>query len=657
MWLRLLLLLVYVAVLLFLARLLEAVSWIESGHFSRRLLDPMTLSVLKLKALLEQRGVSYETAVEKQDLKNLMEATGAVTEEEVEESSTVEPSTVTNFSTGSNFLEQVEDSKDSVWLVKVNSDQHPFNYLVDTSWNTIKQKMNRFGVRIGNFDCVQDRWFCSKKKWTSSRLILSLPLYFRIKSEDYQHNYQGTYKTQNIYNWVKETLSRKVYMIENQTHFQDEWLSYKESDKDSEVRMVMFSESDLMPLFYSSLSLKFPGRVKFGFAKREFIKGSFNDMDFEKKVANWTYIVITQERTFLYGSRPSESVTYRSMDIFLRSLYPSVNDIFISSLIICNCLTLFELSFVQGSILKRVIKFVWCAVKFNMALLLLWMLLLTVFQLSCLSGLVEYGLKVIRTIGGSDFFSMLKTDYHFYSYHPFLVEMLFLFYLILIGFHYRKKHDSTDSTDAENSPDWDFAQFRTLEHLFYPVQPRSLLNRNAMAEWHHQEIPSLWAAVHMSTDYVHTLPVWEFRETFRSESDNEDNPEIESLKDENIKELEPQEPTLIPESGSDVNSTNESEVETENTPNKSEIRSVTGKADGREQSHTGPSCPAGYLQGSQCVICLDNYVRGIMLCGLPCGHCFHRKCIIVWLMRDNHFCPVCRWPSNKPKIEMHLHSE
>lgn len=76
MWIKLILLLIYVAVLFVLARVLEAVSWIETGVLSHRLLDPMTLSVLKLKTLLEQRGVSYEGVVEKPELSELVDTTG-----------------------------------------------------------------------------------------------------------------------------------------------------------------------------------------------------------------------------------------------------------------------------------------------------------------------------------------------------------------------------------------------------------------------------------------------------------------------------------------------------------------------------------------------------------------------------------------------------
>ena len=64
--------------------------------------------------------------------------------------------TVTNFTTGSLFDEHVEDAKDSVWLVYIIPDHSHLNYLADTSWNIIKQKMSKFGVNTGVFDCSLD---------------------------------------------------------------------------------------------------------------------------------------------------------------------------------------------------------------------------------------------------------------------------------------------------------------------------------------------------------------------------------------------------------------------------------------------------------------------------------------------------------------------
>ena len=504
------------------------------------------------------------------------------------------------------------------------------------------------------------------KGWDSSRLILGLPQNFESKSQVTLHTYVGSYKTQHVYKWIKNTVGQKVYLIESDQDLRKNWLEYRQGSKLSEVRIVMVSETDMMPLFYSALSVKFPGRVKFGFMSAGVLIQNYTEkIGFD--ISNSTYIVITNEKIFNYGCRPAESITFKSMDIFLRSLYPSLNDIFVTSLIICNCLTFFELSLVHGSIFKRLIKYLWCAVKFNMVLLLLWMVILTVFQLQFLSGLVEYGLRIVRFIGGSDFMSSVKADNNFYYHHPVTVQILFVLYLVLVGYFHSKQNDNQTEADTENSLEWNFAQFRTLEHLFYPIQPRSLMNRNSMAEWNQQEIPSLWAAAHMSTEYIHSLPVWGYSGKAQLNSDVEENDvsnptEGSAQSDERLTQTDkikkfPFKERLFQENASE---TNESEVDNEEGVTKGRNKG-SEKAKELSENDIKARCTVdisdGYLQGTQCVICLDNYSEGVSLCGLPCGHCFHRKCIVVWLMRDNHYCPICRWPSNKPKIEMHLHSE
>lgn len=68
--------------------------------------------------------------------------------------------------------------------------------------------------------------------------------------------------------------------------------------------------------------------------------------------------------------------------------------------------------------------------------------------------------------------------------------------------------------------------------------------------------------------------------------------------------------------------------------------------------------PAGMLPTTDCAVCLESYRWGTVLCGLPCGHNYHQCCIMVWLGRDNHHCPVCRWPAYKSKNGLsHLHGE
>ena len=70
------LLTLYLGVLFLLSRFLETVAWYEGGYLASRLLDPVSLSVKKLKTLLDQRGVSYAGVVEKQELTDLMEGSG-----------------------------------------------------------------------------------------------------------------------------------------------------------------------------------------------------------------------------------------------------------------------------------------------------------------------------------------------------------------------------------------------------------------------------------------------------------------------------------------------------------------------------------------------------------------------------------------------------
>jgi len=61
----------------------------------------------------------------------------------------------TNFTCGSHFYEEVEDLKDSVWVVQVVRDrQHPF--ISHRDWKAFVKKVSRFGVQTGIFDCSLD---------------------------------------------------------------------------------------------------------------------------------------------------------------------------------------------------------------------------------------------------------------------------------------------------------------------------------------------------------------------------------------------------------------------------------------------------------------------------------------------------------------------
>ena len=43
-----------------------------------------------------------------------------------------------------------------------------------------------------------------------------------------------------------------------------------------------------------------------------------------------------------------------------------------------------------------------------------------------------------------------------------------------------------------------------------------------------------------------------------------------------------------------------------------------------------------------CTICLEDHVPGELAARLPCGHLFHKDCVVEWLSR-HCVCPVCRY--------------
>ena len=53
--------------------------------------------------------------------------------------------------------------------------------------------------------------------------------------------------------------------------------------------------------------------------------------------------------------------------------------------------------------------------------------------------------------------------------------------------------------------------------------------------------------------------------------------------------------------------------------------------------------------GSECSVCLSDLTGACKT--LPCGHRFHRRCILSWKNRGNHTCPMCRAPFGEPEPE------
>ncbi|CAL1542865.1 unnamed protein product [Lymnaea stagnalis] len=779
MWLKLCLLLIYISLLFILSRVLDAISWCESGYggaFSHQLLDPMVLSVAKLKALLEQRGVSYESVVEKSELTSLVDSSGTVSTEEAEmaqeESATA---TETNFTSGAHFIEQVEDAKDSVWLVQIVSHSGHHRVLSDARWKTIRHKASKFGVRTGLLDCSLDFRYCYQKGWHSPFLLLALPSQYEKKASVAMYDYSGSVKETAVLRWVREKLDEKVLQIKDPTVFKQQWKDFSDNSLEPEIRAVLFTESSSAPLFYSALSVKFPGRVKFGVVclkSSEIEKSLWHDVLKEEKITELpAYVIYSTEKSYTYGNQQGEQYSFISMERFLKFLYPCLNDIFIISFFVANVMSWFELAICNCQALKRLRKLIWCIFKYNIVVIMLWLPIIGIFQMPYLDRVPLLALKLERIFCTSTLGTILRGDFTFFVNHPIYLYTSFLIYLVLVNILCKKYRQE------EQEDDWfNFTQMQTLTHLrpndfFEPMRIGGYDLMGGLEIFGSRlSQPSLWLQPLVSSEYIKYLPTWHYRPRMIADRVPENVKKIEQVLSaaSGLKHAPVQctcvipvgrsEPSISRDPCCDIKSNTSQNMECvcvdhvsvqnncvpshvntsdpwtcNNTTHKNsypcdphpeisipnpqpndqpaaslsqhqscshfskilpsqscslhsnlgkstfldsssfserastnnsttslgsdcnfmsptQVKSASDSTDESSEISASSSTygfPVGYMETHQCVICLDEFTPSAMLCGLPCGHVFHETCIIAWLNREKHFCPMCRWPSYK----------
>lgn len=518
--------------------------------------------------------------------------------------------------------------------------------------------------------------------------------------------------------------------------------------------MILLSVLKIPPMFFSVLSVKFTGRVKFGTMR---LKNSISDRDSLNTTKIPVYKIITPEESRTFGRQPGEFLSYQSMALLLRTLHPEVNDIFLLSLIIVNLACSLELVITRGGALKRVGRALWCTVKWNFLLILLWLPVLGLFQLPYIDAAFDHILTVLRLVGMTQLAGCVRSDWLWWSSTVtgwmFLV-VTFIGYALVVGWLHHF-YGRTDPVGA-SADEFGLGRFWSSQweaFLSTVLQPTSM----SRPSWAHSSrgsaevgmellierlaVPNFWLQPVISSQYVHNLPIWKHRGPCRVDSDVgsdlESQPSQDSAAEPNhgssftCPPLEDCDNTAVaarppgsnpeaePPTGSnaefDVNwptwfgkrrplmfvcercralqtsATTRSHHELEQERLESESAcakylmdgnyrcmcggggALGGPATTQRCSQTRPpertsdhdpvsddfgGLPAGIIAMTDCSICLESYKYGVLLCGLPCGHSFHQQCIMGWLSRDNHCCPICRWPAYKAKpCNMHQHCE
>jgi len=572
-----------------------------------------------------------------------------------------------------------------------------------------------------------------------------MPQGHRAKDHVIIKSYTGSSQPQAVFDWVNANLASRISDISDPDELLQEWYQFQPTRRKREnVRIVLYSSMRIPPMFFSVLSVKFTGRVKFGKVRIDngFVGKGREILDRTNVTKLPAYQVITPEETKTFGSCAGEYLSYQSMGLLLRTLHPEVNDIFLLSLIIINFACSLEFFVSRGGVLKRLGRALWSTVKWNFLLILLWLPVLGLFQLPYVGTVFDHALTLLRYIGSTRFACCVRADWLWYTSVDgwlFLITTFVSFSVIVAWLHYRQPLPVTNEADAAAAAAdgqgyagrWNLQWESYLNTVFQPAaRPRAIwppnfqsanigaygpseINMELLIE--RLAVPNFWLQPIISSQYVHSLPVWKYNGPTRPDSDvgSDDGGDFQNKTGEESTESAAcggaragcqswprfgQRPlvfvcercrALQNSSGRPVLS--EQELERERMESASACAkylmdgnykcmcggnggSAAGSAAGcdtdtgqaghaaydrttQKEHGTTASCnhdddtgmPRGIIPTTDCSICLESYRYAAVLCGLPCGHAFHQHCIMAWLGRENHCCPICRWPAYKAK--------
>lgn len=666
MWLKLFLLLLYFLILFVLARFFETIVWYETGIFASQLVDPVTLSFHQLKTILECRGLGYSGLPEKRDVRELMEKSGDLMEGELysalKEEEASEAGSSTNFSGEMHFYELVEDTKDGIWLVQVvANDRSPL--VSKVHWEKMVNKVTKFGIRTGTFNCSSDPKYCRKRGWIRSTLIMSVPQTSTSKGRVMLKEYSGRkIETEHIFKWITAHAASRIKTVYNSEHLKEEW---NKSDQ-YKVKLYLFANLDKPPAFFSALSVKFTGRVEFIFVN----VGNWDNMRYMTEIGisrTPSYVLKTPEGIYKYGNNTGEYISLQAMDSFLRTLQPEVNDLFVLSLVLVNLMAWMDLFITQGATIKRFVVLISTLGTYNSLLIISWLPVLGFLQLPYLDSFYEYSLKLLRYSNTTTLASWVRADWMFYSSHPALFLSTYLGHGLLIDyFEKKRRRNNADEINANNlewlSSLWDWY----TSYLFHPIASFQHFPNNS--DWDEDPdlylerlaFPDLWLHPLIPTDYIKNLPTWQFQSHRHSVEEDLSEGSIESDSDS---ETEPSNSATCQCQALEVHTnccTAKPLTETTDQTCSCETQK-RGNPCGRNIRAYGSYCteddlepdwsvwPVNMLHCTECVVCLENFEDGSLLMGLPCAHVFHQNCIVMWLAGGRHCCPVCRWASYKKK--------
>lgn len=549
-----------------------------------QLVDPLALSIKELQRLLEARGIPHDDLIEKTELVEAVENSGGLSTEESEvlmQTASFEESL--NFTSERHFLEEVEDSKSTVWAVRVVPHGHkPFpNYPL---WNVVANRLSRIGIKTGTFYCPRHNSWCLRQGWKIvPAMILAMPT--RDDRGPKIEVYQGASTEKSMISWFYSKLEESVTKIKNKRSH-DKW----ENNKDP-VKVLHHSDGgcrirSLLPAFFSALAVQFIGKVSFAVMDHS---QSCKDRHLRTPTdkAKSVIMIKTPEFTHIYGSRKGEQFQHSALKLFLTTLTPTSNDLFILALMFINYSCIFEIFLSSGNLARRVFRTLWFMAKGNFLLCSVWLPLVSLCQISQLKPLLTMFMSYYRRIMNSEVAAVLRHDALLLARYPVLVFATIALGILLLT--YLDRHYKLGLIARHQDLQLPFLDFMpTVEHLvhFDPITWPLYTTRVS-------EIPDEKWLHRCVSELMSGLPTWDYGTCWGTCS----------------------------------------------SAQKDECGALQGECAG--------CLPNGAQHAPECAICLDVFRKGVSVCGLPCSHAFHHSCTEAWMTSEceNRWrCPMCREP-------------
>lgn len=674
------------------------IAYIHLIRFSNDYTEILNRKALDENALIEisaLRGINQFHS-NKLNLQKFISESGAIYKSEQTNANLTSQETEPKvFNSASEFLECIEDSRDSIWLIHIvmNNNENEKSttceqskFLETKTWQQLVD-MTKF-FRVGTFNCDRDPFFCSLKGWSKPQLALGIvnnnqhKAYTKESIEFMYYSDCRFNQFEHIYDWLQSTLNNRLV-----SSFNFSKSTVKKMSPDYSALKIFYRKTSKIPLYFSAISLKYNKRAEFYKFSNIDVNYHWKNNDILTKVdtdkTTPIFLVIDDKLCYNYGSNLNELPNFVHLNFFLMFLSPDMNNIFLVSFAVLNAYLLMVLFKYNPSILRQLVSGVMYLCIFNFILFSIWLIL----QNSTFSWEKTRLVALVNSITNSvlvltRYITMYNTAtktslahlrfvlfYHIYI-QPFIAKALYVIFLMLYYFQTKYTHDQKilkSSYESVGLNDDVIGNDEQSKVIVGCQKKHSNILNSSKLQHRSSSSASLNDQITTSNNAVTTSP-----ESSNLEFLTGDSTDIEISVHELLNQING--PTSIW-----LQSSTYADRLILELPHfqyckcfyvnliKCHARDETDIEDSTDCGETEDDekrkvCECGrnkelneYLEKNfgeqhlkfrrECSICLDKYSYNCLMVMLPCCHSFHRQCIYEWFMNSVNYkltCPICR---------------